>query len=759
MSIEIFVKNDFHLRYLYHKNRFYTDRISQHNTTAADQIDYQQTEQLITTQKSSSSPVDVVTVSSRIPHTNKMEEIVRKAVLDGCPKNVDSDTADYLADVAAGLLEDFAEHAEAFRENLEDVFMPLLEETMKKEEVLVFCEAVCRAGFPAGANAGAVGAKGEGALHHQHNTDPNLLCRLPNLLMMYGGSEKPLLRNALLELHKGRVYGVVGANGTGKTTLMDRIAARDIMGFCPGLQTVHVSASKLLQDCGNASKTVREYIQTGDADVARAFADVGFGEDTLDSELCVLSGGWQMRFILAKAVSQKASLWIFDEPTNHLDAAGSQWLVDFCTRTFLSDGLNSLDAGAAALIVSHDADFLDAVCTDIILFTAEGALEYHPGNFSAFKKNVLHDDLVETDRVLGKTSRAAGDSRTSEEMRFPNPDQLISSSSAGRKAPVLTLQKASYGYNGNGESGCESTESGTVLNDVNVKLAMESKVAIVGANGSGKSTLLALMAGRLKPKKGELWWHERLRLSYVAQSHLTHLGESLEKTPVEYVQSRFLFGYDSTVPEKKARVLTPKEEADRKRLGMQFGKKSKPVLAVLQKKEQVVTGTQTRETLYYVDWEGSIESDRSWENRGKLNKCGASSLVEDLDLRLWQAWAGGEPRSTAEKDVIKHLRSFGLPPEICARKISTLSSGQKVKLMFAAAFWVRPHILCLDEPTNFLDMESVGILEAALKEFRGGFCVVTHNEGFAQAVCDETWVVSGKNVHGAKKIYGNAKLQ
>merc|ERR1712217_646487 len=135
-------------------------------------------------------------------------------------------------------------------------------------------------------------------------------------------------------------------------------------------------------------------------------------------------------------------------------------------------------------------------------------------------------------------------------------------------------------------------------------------------------------------------------------------------------------------------------------------------------------------------------------------------MVDDLDSRLWYAWAGVEQRSTSEAEIVKHMVPFGLSEHlICHQKISTLSSGQKVKLMFGAALWTRPHLLCLDEPTNFLDVESVQILQDALINFKGGYAVVTHDQAFAEATSTEIWTVASGQVSGAKKIYGKAKLK
>merc|ERR1712039_398335 len=195
---------------------------------------------------------------------------------------------------------------------------------------------------------------------------------------------------------------------------------------------------------------------------------------------------------------------------------------------------------------------------------------------------------------------------------------------------------------------------------------------------------------------------------------------------------------------------------------MGFGKKSKPVQAVLSRRENIKggLGDGAKEYLYETQWEGLAEADISWENRGKLNKCGAGALADDLDERLWYAWAGVPQRSTAETEVVSHLATFGLPEEIVlTRKVATLSSGQKVKLMFGAALWTKPHVLCLDEPTNFLDVESVQMLQEALINFKGGYAVVTHDQAFAEATSSEIWTVADGQISGAKKIYGKAKMK
>merc|ERR1712232_844890 len=97
--------------------------------------------------------------------------------------------------------------------------------------------------------------------------------------------------------------------------------------------------------------------------------------------------------------------------------------------------------------------------------------------------------------------------------------------------------------------------------------------------------------------------------------------------------------------------------------------------------------------------------------------------------------------------VTMHLEDFGLPEEISnGRKLSMLSSGQRSKVMLAASFWTRPHIVCLDEPTNYLDSDTVEALTRALRQFKGGYVIVSHSESFIADTCEEVWTVADETI-------------
>jgi len=122
-------------------------------------------------------------------------------------------------------------------------------------------------------------------------------------------------------------------------------------------------------------------------------------------------------------------------------------------------------------------------------------------------------------------------------------------------------------------------------------------------------------------------------------------------------------------------------------------------------------------------------------------------LQAEFDERLWYLWGGAEPRPLTTREIVRHLESLGLSEEIiCNRQILKLSSGQKCKLAFGAAFWTRPHILCLDEPTNYLDVEMIELLRHAIRNFRGCCVIVSHDKHFVEDVCDDIWQVKDGKV-------------
>lgn len=147
-------------------------------------------------------------------------------------------------------------------------------------------------------------------------------------------------------------------------------------------------------------------------------------------------------------------------------------------------------------------------------------------------------------------------------------------------------------------------------------------------------------------------------------------------------------------------------------------------------------------------WVGMIPKFNSFISRETLLKEGFQKLVQEYDDH--EASREGLGYRVLEPKVIsKHFEDVGLDPEIANHnQISGLSGGQKVKVVLAGAMWNNPHLLVLDEPTNFLDRDSLGGLAVAIRDYRGGVVMISHNEEFVGALCPEQWhVEDGRMTH------------
>jgi len=155
---------------------------------------------------------------------------------------------------------------------------------------------------------------------------------------------------------------------------------------------------------------------------------------------------------------------------------------------------------------------------------------------------------------------------------------------------------------------------------------------------------------------------------------------------------------------------------------------------------------------YEVQWEGLY--DTTWLPRKILEDMGFAKLVYEIDEK---EAAGLFVKPLTQKSIEKHLNDVGLEPEFASHShIKGLSGGQKVKLVMGAALWNNPHLLVLDEPTNYLDRDSLGALAAAVKEFGGGVLIISHNRDFTEAICPEKWHMDeGPNNHGVLSVTGN----
>merc|ERR1711976_74439 len=149
---------------------------------------------------------------------------------------------------------------------------------------------------------------------------------------------------------------------------------------------------------------------------------------------------------------------------------------------------------------------------------------------------------------------------------------------------------------------------------------------------------------------------------------------------------------------------------------------------------------KSKEYEYEVKYSGSSQDSGDYLPAKTLKKMGWEKAMKAVDLKIAQR-AGLYVRPLSTKNVEQHLEDCGLAREFGTHyRMSALSGGQKVKVVLAA-MWNQPHILILDEPTNYLDRESLGALAGAIEEFDGGVVMITHNNEFCSKLCPETWVM------------------
>merc|ERR1712078_388651 len=316
---------------------------------------------------------------------------------------------------------------------------------------------------------------------------------------------------------------------------------------------------------------------------------------------------------------------------------------------------------------------------------------------------------------------------TNETMAFTFPTPGPMEGVKSRSKVVLRMNNVTYQY---------PTKDKPTIMDVSLTVSQVSRVAVIGANGAGKSTAIKVLVGEQTPSEGQIWKSAGLRMAYVAQHAFHHLEKHMQSTPTQYIMWRFAGNDDKESIEFKSASLSVDAGAV----------VPDAVLNRRQKKKE-----KTFE--YEVKWQfKSIESN-TWVEKDTLIKMGYKKLVEREDERQ-AAMAGLMTKQLTQPSVEKHLADFGVDAESASHtQLSQLSGGMKVKVVLAAAMWQNPHILILDEPTNYLDREGLGALVLAIKDYKGGVLIISHNKEFCDGVATEKWIMKG----GYLRIEGESK--
>merc|ERR1719424_586080 len=326
-------------------------------------------------------------------------------------------------------------------------------------------------------------------------------------------------------------------------------------------------------------------------------------------------------------------------------------------------------------------------------------------------------------------------------LSFPIPGSVEGVKSSSKA--VMELKNVSFRY---------SSDKEYLVDMCSVKLSMSSRVAICGRNGCGKSTFMTLLCSEMSPSEskdgstGEVARHCNLRLAYMKQDHLKALGPFFDTSSFVYISQRFKDGFDGDL---QKRLLEPEndEEAERRvKLAKEHGKYGNQV-------EELVSRTKLGSQLAYeVKWMGlDDQKQNTVESISKLRTMGLDKVVIACDERIAAKAAGLDQRPLTRREVVRHVEAFGIDEEMCCnRQIRGFSAGQKVRLSLAAMFWTKPHFICVDEPTNYLDVETVDALAKALNMFRGGIVMIEPKTHFMEKICSETWTLENGAITVAK---------
>lgn len=387
--------------------------------------------------------------------------------------------------------------------------------------------------------------------------------------------QKPLLEKANLLVHAGQRVGVIGANGTGKSSLFQLFMGQLHSDQGDVVLPKQLRISHMAQEVAHSDRTALEYVLDGDTELRATEAAIelaeahednsalarehekldaidaytapsraqqllyGLGFEANDHQRSVntFSGGWRIRLNLAQALMRPADLMLLDEPTNHLDLDATVWLEQWLIRY-----------QGTLLLISHDRDFLNSVATHIARLH-QCQINYYKGNYSAYERQhaermaqqQANFEKQQTERAhlqqyidrfkaqATKAKQAQSRIKALARMEDIAPAHIDSPFHFGFSEPpkpsnpLLYLENASLGY-----------EDKEILNRVNISIVPGSRIGLLGPNGAGKSTLIKTLVGDIILREGNRHTGDNLQIGYFAQHQLEALD--LSASPITHIQ-------------------------------------------------------------------------------------------------------------------------------------------------------------------------------------------------------------------------------
>ncbi|MBR5151413.1 MAG: ABC-F family ATP-binding cassette domain-containing protein, partial [Elusimicrobiaceae bacterium] len=431
---------------------------------------------------------------------------------------------------------------------------------------------------------------------------------------------RTLFEDTSVLIHDGQKVGLVGPNGCGKSTLFKLIEGK----FSPDGGKIEISRgtqiASVAQDIADPSVCLLDYVLAADKELmrlqkelenpqisgermaevfdrleflgahsaqARASAilsGLGFVNDDFKRPLREFSGGWQVRANVAACLYAPSNCLLLDEPTNHLDLETAMWLENYLVRV-----------DKTVFIISHDRHILNRLC-DHIIHVEEGQLKLYNGNYDAYERTraaaiegaklaaAKHERVVAhlqsfVDRFRYKATKAKqAQSRLKmieklgaaptipkdpeAHFEFPSPEKLNNS--------LLTIENGVAGYH-----------EKPVLQNLNLRIEPDDRIALLGANGNGKSTLAKILSHRLLLMSGKMTTAKKMKIAYFSQHQTEELD--VEKTPYEMLSAQMPLATETQIRAQLGAFGLNKAKSDTLIGSLSGGEKSRLLLALITK--------------------------------------------------------------------------------------------------------------------------------------------------------------------------------